>query len=103
MIEKKCIYIFLRKDLDPTQLIIQAAHISLEIGRSMPLPDERYRIIILGIRSEPKLLSVIKELSLLKINYKEFKEPDLNFSLTAVATEPLDKEKANLFSRYRLL
>jgi hypothetical protein len=103
MTEKKCIYLFLRKDLDPSQQIIQASHVCLELGRFLPLPDERYRIIILGIRSEPKLLSVINELNSLNILHKTFKEPDLNFQLTAIATEPLNEERSKLFSRYRLL
>jgi hypothetical protein len=100
---KKVVYVFLRKDLGHTQRIVQAAHVCMEVGRRFPLPDERYRIIILGIRSEAKLSDVSKELCEHDIQHLEFQEPDMDMQRTAIATEPLDGEKAKLFARYRLL
>ena len=99
---KKCVYVFLRKDLDPVQHVVQAAHVCLDLGRKFLLPDERYRIVIFGIRSEAKLKNVIDELLELGIKHLSYLEPDL-MALTALATEPLDEIQGQLFSRYRLL
>lgn len=100
---KQSIYVFLRKDLDPVQQTVQAAHVCLEVGRKFKLEDPRFKIIIFGIRSETKLQSIIHELQGHNINHVIFTEPDLNDALTAIATEPLNADRGALFSRYRLL
>jgi hypothetical protein len=102
MMTKKCVYVFLRKDLDPVQRAVQASHVCLDLGRKFPLPDERYRIVIFGIRSQAKLQSVIQELIAANVKHLSYLEPDIN-ALTAIATEPLDEIQGQLFSRYRLL
>ncbi len=100
--EKKAIYVFLRKDLGQVQRAVQAGHVCLEAGRRFPLPDERYRVVILGVRSEAKLRDVMAELSGLGVAHVSFVEPDLG-QMTAVATEPLDESRAVALERYRLL
>jgi hypothetical protein len=99
---KKCVYVFLRKDLDPVQRAVQASHVCLDLGRKFPLPDERYRIVIFGIRSEAKLQGIIEELVGADVKHFCYLEPDIN-AMTAIATEPLDEVRGQLFSRYRLL
>jgi hypothetical protein len=101
---KKSICIFLRTDLTPIQQVVQASHVCVEVARRfIEDTEERYKLVILGVRSEDKLKKVIEEIKNHKISYREYTEPDMDYQLTAVATEPLDDEKKFLFSRYRLL
>lgn len=99
---KKSIYVFVRKDLAPIQRLVQTAHVCLELSRKVDLPDERYNIVVLGIRSLAKLREVIIELDTLQINSIKFEEPDLG-EMTSIATVPLTKEQGLVLSRYKLL
>jgi hypothetical protein len=60
-------------------------------------------LVLLGISSESGLYSVVDSLQSLGIPHKSFREPDLNDSVTAVATAPLDSSLRRHFRRYKLI
>lgn len=60
-------------------------------------------MILLSSKNEDKLEQNIRFLKENNINFVSFREPDIGFQLTAVATEPIYNEKRNLFRRFQLL
>ncbi len=100
---KKAIYIFVRNDLSYSQKVVQSCHAALEATRQFVNNDERYKIVVLAAKSEPKLMSIMMEAGGKGIKTTYFTEPDMDFQVTAVATEPLDDEQRKVFQRYKLL
>jgi len=100
---KKAIYIFVRNDLSYAQKVVQSCHAAVEATRQFVKDDERYKIVVLAAKSEPKLMSIMTEAGGHGIKTTYFVEPDLKYQVTAVATEPLDEEQGKRFARYKLL
>lgn len=103
MAEYRYIYVFVRKDLPYSQVVVQSCHATLEATRKFVKDDARYKIICFGIRSLPKLEKVIQELVAHQIDYAVFSEPDLGWEKTAVATQPLNDVQRAVLARYKLL
>jgi len=101
--EYRYLYIFVRKDLPYSQVVVQACHATLEATRKFIKDEARYKIVCLGIRNEAKLEKVIGELEQHKFGYIVFSEPDLAWEKTAIATEPLTASQRVVFARYKLL
>lgn len=97
------LYIFVRKDLDYSQVVVQACHATLEATRKFIKDASRYKIVCLGIKSLSKLEKVMEELEQHQLGYIVFSEPDLSWEKTALATEPLTDKQRVVFSRYKLL
>jgi len=97
------LYIFVRKDLDYSQIVVQACHATLEATRGFIKDASRYKIVCLGVRNAAKLEKVIEELEQHKFGYVVFSEPALGWEKTAIATEPLTDKQKVVFSRYKLL
>lgn len=94
----------MRNDLSNAQKAVQVGHACIEVGRSfLPTDGEHPSLIIFGIKSEPKLLSISDHLRSLGIKVREFREPDIGNQLTAIATEPVGGDRRHLFSKYCLL
>lgn len=100
---KKTIYIFVRNDLSYAQKVVQSGHAVLEATRAFVHDSERYKIVVVAAKSQVKLKSIIEEAASYEIQTVAFTEPDMDYQMTAVATEPLDDEKKKVFARYKLL
>lgn len=98
------IYIFVRKDLTKMQKAVQAIHAGIETGRqNVHKLDEHPTVVLLGVKDEKALVRVCAKLDKHFLTYCAFTEPDLNNSLTAVATQLIQEEDRHLFKKYDLL
>lgn len=93
------IYVFIRKDLTPEQMIVQSCHACLELPKA---PKETH-LILLGIRNESELVKTSQMLDSKGIKHQMFFEPDYSTGFTAIATEPCYGARRRTFSKYRLL
>jgi hypothetical protein len=100
---KKTIYVFVRNDLSFSQKVVQSSHAVLEATRAFIDNDHRYKIVVVAAKSEVKLKSIMEEATSHDIKTVAFTEPDMQYQITAIATEPLTDEKRTVFARYKLL
>jgi len=100
---KKTIYVFVRNDLSYSQKVVQTSHAVLEATRTFIRDNNRYKIVVVAAKSEVKLKSIMEEAASYDIKTVAFTEPDMQYQITAIATEPLSDEKRQVFSRYKLL
>ena len=63
---------------------------------------EHPSVIICGIKNEHTLKRQIEYLTSNKIKFSTFHEPDINFELTAICTEPLSHNR-EIMRRYQLI
>lgn len=97
------IYVIVRKDLSPAQKAVQSAHACIESARHFLTKDEEHpSVIICEVKSENKLKMIMEELKG-KVDYKTFREADMNDEYTALATAPIYNETRKLFSRFQLI
>jgi len=98
------VYIFVRKDLTKMQKAVQAIHAGIETGRNYYHKlDDHPTVVLLGVKDEKALVRICDKLEKNCINFSPFIEPDLNDSLTAVATELIEEDQRHLFKKYDLL
>lgn len=97
-------YIVVRKDLSYEQQCVQACHAGIEACRTyLPPTAEHPHLVLCSVKNNHKLSELIQKLHNHGISYKEFREPDLADTITAVATAPLAGEARAVLSRYQLL
>ena len=93
------LYIIVRKDLTIAQRAVQAGHAVAEFCLHSPFSRwTNGTLIYLGVKGLPQLKRLKYKLKDEGIRYIEFKEPDLDNQITAVATDQHSKifEKLNL-------
>lgn len=95
----------MRSDLSPAQQAVQAAHAVLEAGVAFydPQTQEHPHLVILSVKDERALLKASLKLSHFEYNFKEFREPDKNNELTAIACEPVSGDRRLFFQKYPLM
>lgn len=105
MRKNEYVYIVVRKDLHPKSYIaVQAGHAAMESGIYFGKKTaEPYYFCMLEVQNENKLKQVMSDLNLTDISYRAFIEPDIGHEFTALATEPISKEKGSFFKRFKLL
>lgn len=91
----KRLYVVVRNDLLPGLQISQSIHAKDDFTHEHPEEEKRWRdtsntIIILSGTSD-QLYSVISKALTHDVKYSRFKEPDLDYQVTAVALEPGEK------------
>ena len=91
-----------RNDLTNPQKAVQGTHAAIEVSQHTKL-EEHPSVIYVVVKNEKKLKSVDKKLLDVGINIKIFREPDVDYEMTAIATEPLIGEKRNILRKYMLL
>lgn len=102
--DKKYIYVFVRKDLSAAQICVQSSHACIEASRAfLAGADEHPSVIIFGIKSEPKLKDIAARLQEAGVRHRVFVEPDIGDQWTAIACEPVAGERRSIFSKYTLL
>ena len=86
------------------QQMVQSNHAALEAGilfgdREQTEPSS---LIVIAVKNKAKLEKVLKDLEEKGIKHIPFIEPDWDYNLTSIATEPLTQEKRMLLKKYQL-
>lgn len=94
------LYVIVRKDLSISQQAVQAGH-ALAAYLLAGLFCRRWKnetLIYLGVKGLNQLNNLKSKLDFLEVPYVEFREPDLNNEVTAIACDVENKlfEKLNL-------
>ncbi len=83
------LYVIVRKDLSISQQAVQAGHALAEYLLA-GLFCRRWKnetLIYLGVKGLNQLNNLKNKLDFLEVPYVEFREPDLNDEVTAIATD----------------
>ena len=98
------IYVFVRKDLSHSQMVVQACHACIEATISFLNKDvEHPSLVVCGIRNEPHLQKALSRLQQEGVVCRPFIESDIGNQLTAFATEPIFSDRRHIFRRYNCL
>lgn len=97
----KYIYLFIRDDLTHPQQIIQAAHATELVAKTLPPNSPVCHMVLIGCKDLMQLESTAADLDFEGIAYKMFYEPDIG-QHTAIATLPISGDARKLFKHYRL-
>jgi len=102
---KRYMYVAVRQDISGPQQVVQACHAAIEASWTYHFDGfEHPSVIVLGMKSEKDLNKFTKYLDTLEfVHYDEFREPDRDNELTAVATVAIGEEYKHLFKKYQLL
>lgn len=84
--------------------MVQSNHAALEAGIYLGdrLQEEPSSLIVIAVKNQVKLEKAMKDLDEKGIKYVPFYEPDWEYGLTAIGTEPLTQEQRVLLKRYQL-
>ena len=101
---KTHVYVFIRTDLPIQQQIVQSNHAALEAGIFLgdKTQDEPSSLIVIAVKNKAKLEKVLLDLTQKGIKHIPFYEPDWDYGLTAIGTEPLTQDLRVLLKRYQL-
>jgi len=98
------VYIFVRRDLPPAQIVVQAAHSAIESARKhIPLDMEHPSIVLLGFRDQRELERAFRRVQSSGFQVCPFFEADRGDELTAFATQPVYEHQRSFFRRYNCL
>ena len=101
MSEKTYIYIALRSDLSRPQQSVQASHAAIEAARRfLNSYSEHPSIIVLNMKDEK---AIRKFRDNCPVEFAEFREPNIENQLTAIATCAIFGDQRNYFRKYQLI
>jgi len=101
---KTYMYIAVRRDLTRPQQVVQASHAAIEASKQYHSHEQEHpSVIVLGMKTESKLEKFIEYVKEKSFEHKEFREPDKDNELTAVAVFPVSESDKELFKKYQLL
>jgi hypothetical protein len=92
------IYCFIRKDLPVVHQLIQLGHACHCAGRNREIgviPN----LVLFEVKDENALHRITFDLDEHRIDHSLFREPDMNYELTAICTEIIDSEEKRDFFR----
>lgn len=93
----------MRKDLDISQIVVQSSHAVIELFRNFNINTEEHpHLVICSVKNEEKLWKAYNEIRK-NIVTIQWIEPDMDYSLTAIATVPVSGEKRKELRKYQLL
>ena len=92
------LYVIIRKDLAPGAKIAQSCHATFSFSQDHPEVTKQWinnsnYIVVLEIENEEKLSDLLNRAQKLNIITSQFREPDLNNSITAIVLSPGDLSK----------
>jgi peptidyl-tRNA hydrolase len=95
----EALYIVVRSDLKPGQQLAQSVHAMRQFTEEWPQLDRRWfdmsnTVVILGAKDEPALEELLLKAKDYGLATSEFREPDLDLSLTAITLQPCAQSKA---------
>ena len=92
-------FVIVRKDLTKSQQAVQAGHALAEYLLKGPATNwQNGTLIYLGVKGLTQLENLKHKFEMYDIPYMEFREPDLNNEITAIATDRSNRfiKKLNL-------
>ena len=95
-------YVIVRQDLTPPQQAVQGIHAAFSVARQFSVPPHEY-VVLCAVRNEQQLLRWQAKITQAGIAVCAFREPDLDNTLTAIATEPVCGEDRRLFRQLQLV
>jgi hypothetical protein len=105
--EPDYLFIFVRQDISREQQAVQAAHATFKAGciagKTGEADPNTTNFVLIGVEDEAALVEAREKLYDRGISYAEFVEPDLDNSLTAIASQPLKEHRKRFLKRYKLL
>jgi hypothetical protein len=94
------LFVIARKDLSHSQRAVQAGHaLAAYLLHSPNFRWKNETLIYLGVKGLRQLENLKRKLELHGITYTEFREPDLNNEVTAIASD----QDCKIFSKMNLL
>ena len=98
----KRMYVFVREDMPVVQQIVQTGHACAEVGQAFGNQKDCH-LILIGVKDEESLCTVLNYVARHGIRFKIFFEPDSwANSYTALATEPIEESMQFLFKQFNL-
>lgn len=94
-------YVIVRSDLPVEIQACQIAHACIGAGKLFQHPDELH-LVLLHVANEEELLRLSWRLIEKEVPHFVNREPDLDNSLTAIATSPVVPEKRKYFRQFGL-
>lgn len=92
----KKLFVLVRTDLNPAYRAVQAGHAVAEFVLNRPNTWANEILVYLGVKSLFSLEVIKDKFEKQQIDYVEFREPDLENQLTAIATVNENKIVTNL-------
>jgi hypothetical protein len=100
---KSHVYIFVRRDLPPSQIVVQASHAAFEAA-SLRTPDlDHPHFVLLGFKNQRELERALNRVQSSGFQVRPFYEADRENELTAFATQPIFEPQRSFFRRYNCL
>lgn len=99
--ETPYIYVFVRTDIPVAHQMVQTGHVCYMAGKLFDAQEDTF-LVLCSVKDENELISIKSRLDLKGVKSTMFFEPDNNFNYTSLCTEPVTKEKRNIFSKYKL-
>lgn len=97
-------YVLVRTDLPDAQVAVQACHAAMASQRAFGRDDAPHpHLVLCGVEGEKVLTQEFERLKALGVPCCSWNEDDLDDSLTAVATAPLEGKQRRAMKRHRLL
>lgn len=93
---------FVRTDLSIPQRAVQVAHACMEAAKNFHWEIHPH-LVVLAVNNESELLDRIEYLKANKVDFCLFREEDIEFQATALATQPVYNEQRKLFRNFKLL
>lgn len=98
------VYIIVREDLSKPQQIVQSSHAAIEAARFYLTENSKHPfVIVCGIPSEEYFQEIFQYLECKSIKFQIFREPDIGNKITAIATQPLDRYRKKVMSKFQLI
>lgn len=98
---KNYVYIFIRKDLEPAQKIVQASHVALEVARTNIL-KEHPSIILIGVKNHQDCLNKKASLENKGFIVTPFYDTLFHNEMTALGVLTSSEEERILLKKYQL-
>lgn len=97
------IYLFVRQSISPAAQVAQVVHAALQCGRVFKTKAAESHVVVLGVPDIAALAAAMAHVTKFGVRVTPFVEPDLDYSLTSFATEPISGSVRDIFSQYKLL
>lgn len=102
--EPDYMFIFVRQDISNEQQAVQAAHATFVAGSKFThASPDKVNFVLVGVRNTHELKLTQQRLEAYGCEFVTFVEPDLDNSITAIATTPLKEHQKRFLKKYKLL
>jgi hypothetical protein len=108
VVRRQYLYIFVRQDMSPEQIVVQTAHATFVAGTRIAKGLTAYNpdyvhFVVLGVQNHRELVNVYDHLNEQGVGKFAFFEGAMNDDMTAFATGIITQDKRYLFRDFELL